>query len=370
MVLDWFFPYAAGVANALAEGWAQPAMVTRDRTYEMGGSDDQMSVMRAMLDPRIPLLTIGGRQRDPRSLRDILKVQRQVRQLSPDVLHVQDCEDWRLYVVQRLLPRVPIVMTIHDVVFHEGEADRGGASFPIRRYVRRSDRAYANAYIVHGRQLADTLAAQDWYRGQQINIIPHGRLPYAASQAPLPATPTILLFGRLEYYKGLDLLVEAAELAARRVDGLKVIVAGQGSDVRRCQALVKSHELFEWRLGFVPNEATAALFAESSVVVLPYRDASQSGVVPMAFANGRPVIATNVGALSEAVHDGEDGLLVGEASPKAIATAIVRMFTEPGLLHRLTAGAEATVSTGPLAPAHIAELHLQAYLRVARLAGI
>ena len=364
MLLDWFFPYAAGVANALADE-AQVVMVTRDHGLEIGAIDDPLRAKRALLDDRVGMLVIRGRQRDPRSLNDAARVRRLFQRVKPDVLHVQDHADWRLFGLERTLTRVPTLLTVHDVVFHEGEKHREDASLPLRRYVGRSVRSQAGAYVVHGRRLADLLGAQDWYRGQDIHVIPHGRLPYAASCAPLPIRPTILFFGRLEFYKGLDLLVEAAEIAAQRVPHLRVIVAGQGPDASRCQGLVRSPELFDWRIGFVPHEETASLFAEASVIVLPYRDASQSGVVPMAFANGRPVIATDVGSLSEAVHHGLDGLMVRQASAEAVAAAIVRLFTETGLLTRLAAGATTTMSTGLLAPQHIAELHMKAYAQLA-----
>jgi glycosyltransferase involved in cell wall biosynthesis len=369
MILDWFFPYAAGVANALADV-AQVVVITRDHGLEVGAARDAISAKRALLDDRVHTLIIRGRQRDLGSVSDVLHVRRLLQRFPPDVFHVQDHADWRLYGLQRSLPRVPTLLTIHDVVFHAGEKHREDASLPLRRRLGRSVRSHAGTYVVHGRGLADLLAAQDWYCGQAIHVIPHGRLPYAASSEPLPARPTILFFGRLEYYKGLDILVEAAEIAARHIPGLKVIVAGLGPDGSRCQAMVKSPEIFDWRLGFVPHEETAALFAEASIVVLPYRDASQSGVVPMAFANGRPVIATDVGSLSEAVLDGQDGLLVHEVSAGAIAAAIVRAFTEPGLLPHLAAGARATMTSGPLAPGNIAELHLDAYRQLAQGAAM
>ena len=100
--------------------------------------------------------------------------------------------------------------------------------------------------------------------------------------------------------------------------------------------------------------------------MLPYRDASQSGIVPLAFANGRPVIATDVGSLSEVVSDGQNGLLVRDVSPAAIADAIVRVFEEAGLLDRLASGASATMTTGMLAPGNIALLHLRAYAQLAQ----
>ena len=216
--------------------------------------------------------------------------------------------------------------------------------------MRRSVRSHAGAYVVHGRGLADDLAAQDWYGGQDIHVIPHGRLPYAASSTPLPVRPTILFFGRVEHYKGLDLLVEAAEIAAQHIPHLKVIVAGQGADAARCRALVRSPALFDWRLGFVPNEEIASLFAEASVVVLPYRDASQSGVVPMAFANGQTGHRNRRGvSIAEVVRDGRDGLWFGRGLGAAVAAAIVRASLNPSA-DPLAPGRVATMSTGLLAP--------------------
>ena len=365
MLLDWYFPYAVGVANAIAPLDDRLTVVTRDHGIELGLSDDSSGTKRAMLDERVWLSIVSGRQRDPRSLGDLFRVRRLLARFGPDVLHIQEHADWRLYALQRALPGVPTIVTIHDVVHHEGAKEREGVSLPLRNHIQRSVRTHAGAYIVHGRRLAGLLRDQDWYMGQPVHVIPHGGLPYAAATAPLPRTPTLLFFGRLEYYKGLDLLVEAAHFASARVPGLRIIVAGRGPEGARCKNLVTTPDVFDWRTEFVPHEQTASLFAEASAVVLPYRDASQSGVVPMAFANGRAVIATDVGSLGEIVRNGRNGLIVGQVSPVAIAEAIVRMFTEKGLLEQLSAGAVATMTTGVLAPEHIAQLHLRAYARLA-----
>jgi starch synthase len=169
------------------------------------------------------------------------------------------------------------------------------------------------------------------------------------------------MFGRLEYYKGLDVLVRAAEMAAKEITGLKVIVAGAGPVAESCRALVTRPELFDWRVGFVPDNDIPDLFALCSVVVLPYRAASQSGVIPLAFANGRSVIATETGSLAEALHDGEDGLLVPPEDPESLARAIVRFHLEPGLAQRLTIQAVETVTSGRLSAAAVASRHLAAY---------
>jgi len=84
----------------------------------------------------------------------------------------------------------------------------------------------------------------------------------------------------------------------------------------------------ELRNRYVSNEEAALLFTAADAALLPYRSASQSGVVQLAFAHGRPVIATAVGGLPEAVRDGEDAILCPKDDPDALARAIERMAGE------------------------------------------
>ena len=92
-----------------------------------------------------------------------------------------------------------------------------------------------------------------------------------------------------------------------------------------------------FRDGFLSNEEAALHFGAADASLLPYRSASQSGVVQLSFAYGRPVIATRVGGLPAAVDDGVDGLLC-TPSAEGVAEAIERMAREH---HELAAGVRA-----------------------------
>jgi glycosyltransferase involved in cell wall biosynthesis len=111
----------------------------------------------------------------------------------------------------------------------------------------------------------------------------------------------------------------------------------------------------------VPDEALAELFFKSSVVVLPYREASQSAVIPLAYAHGRPVIATAVGALPEAVWDHSTGLLVDHADAEEIAEAMRELFCAPGLLEAMATQARAIITDGELSSRNTAARHLDAF---------
>ena len=79
---------------------------------------------------------------------------------------------------------------------------------------------------------------------------------------------------------------------------------------------------------YIPNDAVALYFSAANVAVLPYRSATQSGIVQIAYNFDVPVIATNVGGLAEIVIDGKSGIITNDATPNAIAEAVLRYFQQ------------------------------------------
>jgi glycosyltransferase involved in cell wall biosynthesis len=149
----------------------------------------------------------------------------------------------------------------------------------------------------------------------------------------------LLLYGAVRRYKGVDLALDALAEVDARLD-VRLLVAGRFWMPRveleqRVRALGLQGRV-ELRDGYVSNEETAALFAACDGALLPYRSATQSGVAALALGYGRPVIATAVGGLPDAIDDGVDGLLTPAGDVGALARAIERLAHER---ERLTAGA-------------------------------
>jgi len=143
----------------------------------------------------------------------------------------------------------------------------------------------------------------------------------------------LLFFGFVRRYKGLDILIEAlpAVLARRPVT---LVVAGEFYEpVEPVRARIAALGLSEHvRLAdrYVPDEEVGDLVAAADCVVLPYRSATQSGVVLVAYAGGCPVISTAVGGLPEVVEEGVTGHLVPPEDPAALAQAIISFFERGG----------------------------------------
>ncbi len=92
---------------------------------------------------------------------------------------------------------------------------------------------------------------------------------------------------------------------------------------------------FEVHNRWIEEDERTALFRRAGVVVLPYTEASQSGVVPMAYACGKPVVATRTGGLPEVVEHGETGLLVPPRDEDALAEAVIKLLRDADFRRRL-----------------------------------
>jgi glycosyltransferase involved in cell wall biosynthesis len=144
------------------------------------------------------------------------------------------------------------------------------------------------------------------------------------------AGDTILFFGFVRPYKGLDVLLRAMPLVRERRP-VTLMVAGEfwgnsGEAFRRQIRELGLDEAVRCVDRYIPNEEVALYFAAADLVVLPYVSGTASGVVQTAYGLDKPVVATIVGALSEVVEDGRTGYLTPPNDVPALAEAIVRFF--------------------------------------------
>ncbi|HEY6563136.1 MAG TPA: glycosyltransferase, partial [Pirellulaceae bacterium] len=107
------------------------------------------------------------------------------------------------------------------------------------------------------------------------------------------------------------------------------VIAGQGEDFEGYRLRMQHPERFEVRNHWIGDRERSELFQRATIVVLPYTEATQSGVVPVAYTFGKPVIATTVGGLPECVEHERTGLLVPPRDSSALADAIVTLLSDP-----------------------------------------
>jgi glycosyltransferase involved in cell wall biosynthesis len=320
LVCDHLVRYAAGVGEGLRAHGAQVALVTRDHAEDFGGDRAAMRAeVAARLGPDAPVWWVPGRVRDRSAVPAARGIATAVRRFSPDVVHAQDSivHDPRLLWAARLRPR-RFAVTVHDPHPHPGDVE------PSVRLRASRDVLLATARLVfvHGDGLRDELRDAGRAPLPPIEVVPHGT--DARPVTPPPEHPSLLFFGRMSRYKGLDVLLEAMPRIWGRVPETRLVVAGEGP--LPDAALLRDARV-QVRNGHIPEAEVAPLFRRASVVTLPYIQASQSGVGSQAKAHGRPIVATWTGELPRLVSDGS-GLVVPPRDPDALADATVSLLTD------------------------------------------
>ena len=141
----------------------------------------------------------------------------------------------------------------------------------------------------------------------------------------------MLFFGFIRDYKGLDVLLKAMSILKDKLN-LKLLIAGEFySNKEKYLFLIKELGLEKNILlftDFIPTTDVKYYFSASDCVILPYRDATQSGIVQIAMNFQKPVIAANVGGLAEVIKDGVSGFIVEKENPDALAGAILKFYLE------------------------------------------
>lgn len=140
----------------------------------------------------------------------------------------------------------------------------------------------------------------------------------------------LLFFGLIRDYKGLDLLIEAMSLLD---SSYQLIIAGESYGSFEMYQNLINKSPFKDNIKvleqYVPDEMVTTLFSASDLLVLPYRSATQSGVLAIAYQLETPTLATNVGALGEAVLSSSIGIVTDEINPESIAVSIRSFFSDP-----------------------------------------
>jgi glycosyltransferase involved in cell wall biosynthesis len=153
----------------------------------------------------------------------------------------------------------------------------------------------------------------------------------AKAHLKITNSKNILFFGFIRDYKGLDILFNAIALLKNEID-VKLIVAGEfySNEVKYLKIIdelgIKENLLMH--TDFIPTSEVKYYFSAADCVILPYRDATQSGIVQIATNFNKPVIASNVGGLGEVIENGKTGFIIEKENPEALAGAIIKFYSE------------------------------------------
>jgi len=322
-------PYDAALSAGLAANHVESLWATRALR---DGEDDLLGSLRRSFFYR---LTDGHRRRSGAGWKLVKGIEhgaglstlvRMAAQEQVDLVHFQ----WALvpmldrFAIARLQRRCPVVVTVHDTTPLNGA--RGGAQ--TSGYDRML--AQADALIVH----LDSGRAALVERGvaaNKIHVVPHGPLPLAAA-APEARDQRwrIVLFGKIQAYKGVDVAIEALGMLPAQVrDGLDVVIAGEPmidlAPLRQRIAELRLERVIDLRPRRFDESEMASLLRSADAFALPYRLIEASGVLHLIADLGRWIVASDTGSLHDLLTGRHDlGELVPAGDAAMLAAALER----------------------------------------------
>lgn len=337
-------PYDRSLCAALARAGAEVELVTSRFPHgpvpEVEGYRVNEFFYRRAADRRRGARRLLGAAEH---LGDMLRFRRE--HDRADVLHYQwltfpGLDSWLLP------PERPRLLTPHGWLREEAGRAPGHRGF--RRLVEGMD-----AVVALSEYGARRLREEAGVEPSRVRVIPHGVFDYLTridDEAPLPPElaavegPVILCFGLIRPYKGVDVLLEAFP----GIVGAELWIVGRplglSLDPLRSRA-AKAPGTARFVDRFVPDRELPAYFRRADVVVLPYRDAEQSGVLHTALAFGKAIVLTDVGGFAEVAALGAAQLVPPE-DPDALGAAISAVLTDRDVRDRFERGARAAAA-GP-----------------------
>ena len=301
---------------------------------------------------------------------DMRRFVSKMRALRPDVIHFQWLPIPALdkFYLRQLRRIAPLVLTAHNTtVFH------GSPSSNLQGLGFESAFQYFDAIIAHTEYSRERIVAQGWISPAAVEVVPHGVLDYyrALGHDPHPAPetdPTILFFGNIKPYKGLDVLLRAFHaLPPSTRKSARLVVAGRPhcdlSALRKLSVDLGIDARVTWKLGFIEEGEVADLFRAASLVALPYREIDQSGVLMTAIALETPVVASRLGGFEETIQDGVHGYLVPPGEFADLSTAMDRILTDPEQAGRMRQALR-VLRSGKLSWDHCARETMKVYAKI------
>ena len=365
-------PYDHALCSALAGANTEVELYTSRFVYGPVAAAD--GYVRRELFYRAALGAPGGRVRMASKLVEHVPGMLRYRHVAraADVVHFQ----WLpvQYLDRHLLParrskdgrRRPLVLTAHDVLPRE---PRRGQLAAQRRLYDRFDAIVVHSE--HGRtRLIDELGADE----ERVHVIPHGAFTHLAKRPPGEPPPpppfetdkrVVLCFGLMRPYKGIDVLLNAwrgVEGEAPIGDAELWIAGMPRMDISALQAAAPASVRFVPR--FVTDDELPAYFERADLVVLPYLQADQSGVLFTALAFGKPLLLSDVGGFPEIAATGA-ARVVPAGEPHALRRALRELLDDGAVLTEMCVRAR-TAATGRYSWDTVAHTHIDLYERLLR----
>jgi glycosyltransferase involved in cell wall biosynthesis len=243
--------------------------------------------------------------------------------------------DSTLLLINIFLKNKNKVFTLHDIKLHSGENEYGLINFP-ERFCKWIIKSKYHTVIQNKKDFEDVVRIYQ-HKKDKIHLIPFKCLYIFRrflSDNINPVKSDILFFGRMSPYKGLQYLVDAIDLVRKTYKDVTALIAG-GGDIEVISRNNNRDNNFIIINRYITNEELASFIDNTRIVVCPYTDATQSGVVMTSFAFGKPVIASTVGGFTDVIDENITGLLIPPRDVEKLADAIIYLLSDENRIEEM-----------------------------------
>ena len=342
--------YDVGLCRGLAKAGVKPVLYTSGATERVDGLP-------------FPVLTEFGTMWKARSrwlkgaryLAGLVRSLVQMRRSGTRIAHFHFFQatflEW-LSVLLAKASRARVVITAHDL-----ESLAGAGSHLAGRLTYRA----ADLVVVHSETSAHELQEMHHLPPRKVQVIPHGNYVGFLGEHLSPETarervgaagrgPVVLFFGQIKEAKGLDVLLSAFSRVLAKAPQSLLVIAGRPwkTDFARYELLIdqlglRSHVVVHLR--YIPEREVGQYFRAADLVVLPYRRIYQSGVLLMAMSYARPVLVSDLPAMTEVVRHGENGFVFRSGDVHDLADRMLDALSDGRRLEAVGNAGYQTVAT-------------------------
>lgn len=317
----WMLHYSSQFCNALAENHNVSVVLADYYTWDL--YNDNINLIKVKTNPNL-----GSFICDSLNILQHIQLFKKIQRLKPDIIHFIDNHPWYI-MYGKLLKKLwyTIYVTQHDPILHSWDCK--WIQWKIAVLTNRVLRQLSDKLIVHGENLRNDLIKEYKVKSEKIIVVPHGNYNFFTRWSDgkiKPVENAFLFFGRIVEYKGLDILLESLKFVKNKVPVFSLIIAWSWSLNKYKELLNHYWENIQIYNQSISDAEIRRYFGMSEFVVLPYRDATGSGVIPLAFAFSRPVIVSNVGELGTCTKSANWGIVLDSLAPQTLAEQIIWML--------------------------------------------
>lgn len=257
------------------------------------------------------------------------QIAQSINNYQPDCLYIPMISTWARFIMPFLNKDIKIITTVHDVSMHKGEENKILDKVN-NQIIRKSD-----GIVVLTKSFVENISIKYNIPKEQIVWIRHANYCYYRPCSYIMShkiQKKILFFGRIHEYKGISILLNAMDIIVKEIPDLILRIAGKGNlNMADQEKLLRLGGSVELHNKWICNSEIYKYFSDVDLLVAPYIEASQSGVVMLSYAFGKPVIVTDIGGLSEQIINGS-GIIVPPNDTKALAQAVISIYRDKNRL--------------------------------------